>query len=134
MRFIIYLLFAIFLMLILGTVVYHNLEEWSWIDSLYFTTSTMFTVGYGDIAPTNETTRLFTVFFIFISIGVVLYTAGYIFERILEQGIAKRFSKKVMNLGVRREQRWNFGGRNKTAFKLKNFFKDLGEKIKKLWN
>jgi hypothetical protein len=38
---------------ILGTVVFHLLEKWSWIDSFYFTVITLATVGYGDLTPTT---------------------------------------------------------------------------------
>jgi voltage-gated potassium channel Kch len=44
--------FAITLVIV-GTVVFHLLEKWSWIDSLYFTVITLATVGYGDLTPTT---------------------------------------------------------------------------------
>jgi hypothetical protein len=36
---------------ILGAVFYHFVEKLSWLDSFYFTTMTLATVGYGDITP-----------------------------------------------------------------------------------
>jgi len=53
MRILIYLTLTIFFILLSGTFIYHKLEGWSWIDSLYFTTVTMATVGYGDMHPTT---------------------------------------------------------------------------------
>ena len=47
---------------ILGTVVFHLLEKWSWIDSLYFTVITLATVGYGDLTPPLG--KLVTVIFV----------------------------------------------------------------------
>lgn len=52
-----------------GTVFYMFFEKWSLIDSLYFCVVTMATVGYGDVTPQTDVGKLFTIFYIFISIG-----------------------------------------------------------------
>jgi hypothetical protein len=46
-----------------GTVLYHWLEGWSWVDSLYFVIITLTTIGYGDFTPTTDLTKLITVFY-----------------------------------------------------------------------
>ena len=58
--------------LTLGTVVYHNVENWRWLDSLYFSVTTLTTVGLGDFAPQTDTGKIFTIFYIFTGIGVIL--------------------------------------------------------------
>lgn len=50
--------------LLTGTVVYHLLEDWSWVDSLYFSVVTLTTVGYGDLSPTTDLSKLFTVVYL----------------------------------------------------------------------
>jgi voltage-gated potassium channel Kch len=55
-----------------GTWFYARQEGWSVVDSLYFTVMTLTTVGYGDLSPTTPGTRLFTVFFVLIGIGILL--------------------------------------------------------------
>jgi len=55
-----------------GTVVYRFLENWSWIDCLYFSVVTLTTVGYGDFAPVTTGGKLFTIFYIIIGLGVIL--------------------------------------------------------------
>lgn len=54
-----------------GTIVYHVLEKWSWINSYYFSVVTLSTVGYGDLVPTTPTAKLFTTFYIFVGVGIL---------------------------------------------------------------
>ena len=58
-------------MIAVGTVVYHVLEGWSFLDSLYFSVVTLATVGYGDFHPTTDVARLFTVGYILVGIGIL---------------------------------------------------------------
>lgn len=58
------------LILLSGTVFYHGVEGWSWIDALYFSATTISTVGLGDLAPQTELGKLFTVVYIFVGVGV----------------------------------------------------------------
>ncbi|NJL75590.1 MAG: two pore domain potassium channel family protein [Saprospiraceae bacterium] len=46
----------------IGTVVFHRLESWNWIQSFYFAVVTITTVGYGDFTPTNDLSRLLQPF------------------------------------------------------------------------
>jgi hypothetical protein len=57
-----------------GTIVYSHLEGWSLLDSLYFSTVTMTTIGYGDLTPTTPTSKLFTILFVLSGVAVMLYT------------------------------------------------------------
>jgi hypothetical protein len=59
---------AVFL-LAFGAIVYHQLLHLSWIDAFYFCATTLATVGYGDITPTTDASKLFTIFYILIGIG-----------------------------------------------------------------
>lgn len=58
------------LILLSGTVFYRTIEGWSWLDSLYFSVTIMSTVGLGDFSPATEFGKLFTVFYIFVGVGV----------------------------------------------------------------
>jgi len=55
-----------------GTIMYKYLEDWNWIDCLYFSVVTLTTVGYGDIAPTTAAGKIFTIFYIIIGLGIIL--------------------------------------------------------------
>lgn len=54
-----------------GTVVYRILEDWSWVDSFYFSAVALTTVGFGDLSPTTDASKLFTVFYIFSGISLI---------------------------------------------------------------
>lgn len=62
---VLYALSAFTAVLIIGTVAFSWLEDWSFLESLYFTVYTVTTVGYGDLAPSPEN-RLFTAVFILV--------------------------------------------------------------------
>jgi voltage-gated potassium channel len=58
-------------MVAVGTVAYHLLEGWSLLDSLYFSVVTLATVGYGDLHPTTDPAKLFTVGYIMVGVGII---------------------------------------------------------------
>ena len=54
-----------------GTVVYRILEDWSWVDAFYFSAVALTTVGFGDLTPSTDVSKLFTVFYIFSGISLI---------------------------------------------------------------
>lgn len=65
------LLFATIAVLAFGTVFYYYAEDWSWVDSIYFCTITLATIGFGDLTPTKDFTKLFTVGYVLVGLGIV---------------------------------------------------------------
>jgi len=66
-------LITLAVLLIGGSVIFKFIEGWTWIDSFYFSVSTISTVGYGDINPHTEVGRLAASVFILISVPIMLY-------------------------------------------------------------
>ncbi len=64
--------------LLLGTLVYHWLEGWSYLDALYFCVISLATIGYGDFTPTTPLARAFTI--VYVINGIVILLA--LFDRI----------------------------------------------------
>ncbi|QYJ67774.1 potassium channel family protein [Flavobacterium litorale] len=66
------LLYTTGIVLFIGTIAYHFIEGWSYVDSLYFSVVTLTTIGFGDFAPQTDEGKLFTVLYIIMGIGVIL--------------------------------------------------------------
>lgn len=73
------LLITTLIILASGTVVYHYVEGWRWLDSLYFTAITLTTIGYGDFAPQTDAGKIFTLFYIVIGLGIILSFINTVF-------------------------------------------------------
>lgn len=58
-----------------GTILFHFFEGWSYVDSFYFLCVTITTIGYGDLYPTTDLTKILTVFYAFSGIGIILLVA-----------------------------------------------------------
>lgn len=58
-------------LLLAGMVFYYEVEHWSLLDSLYFSVTTLTTVGLGDLTPHTDLGKIFTMVYIFIGIGVI---------------------------------------------------------------
>ena len=59
-------------------------SDGGWIDCLYFSTTTMTTVGYGDLTPHTDAGKMFTIVYIFLGVGIVLYTVSLLASHFVE--------------------------------------------------
>src|SRR3989338_1044917 len=82
---------------LLAVFAYHSFEGWDWFTSVYFATSTITTVGYGDVTPKTEAGRVFTVFFIWFGVAIGFY-ALYSISRYASTRAEARFNKILARL------------------------------------
>ncbi|MFH1072638.1 MAG: potassium channel family protein [Nanoarchaeota archaeon] len=69
---------SIVTILLFTTIFIHYTEQWSWVDSFYFSGMTMTTVGYGDLVPTKDLTKVVITLDAIFSIGLFLYALSII--------------------------------------------------------
>lgn len=84
----------------LGTVVFHLVEGWSILDSLYVTVQTVTTVGFGDLTPRTTLGRAFATFFMMVGVGIVLYSLTSVVQAIVHSELFARYghSRKMNKL------------------------------------
>ena len=79
------LLFMAMAVIGLGTLFYHNVEGWRWLDALYFCVVTLVTIGYGDFTPKTDAGKLFTIVYIIIGLGILSGFIAVVGETIVRQ-------------------------------------------------
>ncbi|WP_026688433.1 potassium channel family protein [Alteribacter aurantiacus] len=68
--------------LLSGTIFYSTVEGLRVLDALYFSVTTLSTVGYGDFSPQTDFGKIFTIIYMFAGIGIVVAFVTKIFEYI----------------------------------------------------
>jgi len=77
----------------IGTVFYRIVEGWSWLDCLYFSVVTLTTVGYGDLNPTTSLSKVFTMIYILIGLGLFLVFVNTLSRRLFNVNMDRPISK-----------------------------------------
>ena len=67
-----HLLYTTTVIILTGTICYHFIEGWSYIDALYFSVVTLTTIGIGDPHPVTDSGKLFTVVYIILGVAIIL--------------------------------------------------------------
>jgi voltage-gated potassium channel len=88
-------LLLVFILLI-GVLGYKIISGYSWIDAVYMTVITMTTVGFGEVVPLDEQSKIFTVFLILASVVIVGYAISIITEYILSKNDVEELKHKKM--------------------------------------
>ena len=97
-RDVLYALSLVLMLFITAIVVYHFLEGWEWVDSAYFAAATITTVGYGDLVPSNSTSKLFTIFYILIGVPIGFYIIFSI-GKYRDYALRSRFDRLFETMG-----------------------------------
>ena len=76
-------------LIVVGTVVYRLLEDWSWVDAVYFSVVAVTTVGFGDLTPSTDASKIFTVVYVLMGISII---TTYLHAR-----MGRRGSKRIQS-------------------------------------
>lgn len=82
--------------LLTGVVGYKFLSGYSWLDALYMTVITMTTVGFSEVEPLDNESKIFTIFLILASVVIVGYALSVITEYILSKNDVEELKHKKM--------------------------------------
>ncbi|GMR19325.1 MAG: hypothetical protein BMS9Abin34_460 [Patescibacteria group bacterium] len=72
------------LILAVATVFYH-FEGWSWVDSFYFSSTTLITIGHAQLLPSTDLSKLFTVVLSFAGVSAFLALVTLVAGEILKK-------------------------------------------------
>lgn len=86
---------VLIIILLVGTLAYHQVEGWRYLDSLYFTVITVTTIGYGDFVPQTDLGKILTIIFPFL--GIVM--AFYIFSLLGRYMFSKNLRERLREAG-----------------------------------
>lgn len=84
-RFLFFSVFCLMTHVIGGALVLHFLEGWSLWDSGYFCVVTTTTVGYGDLTPTTPWAKVFVIYYVVVSSGIISTLLAYLVGLLLDR-------------------------------------------------
>lgn len=78
-----------------GSIFYHYFQKLNWLDAIYFSVITLTTVGYGDIVPTTPITKIFTIFYVLIGVGIIATSLNIIVRIAAERRMPRRVKDEI---------------------------------------
>ena len=91
--------------ILIGSFTFMKLEHLSFLDSMYFSVTTLTTVGYGDFYPTTAISKMFAIVYMLVGLSLTLYSlsviAIYIYKR--EEPKIEREIKKTVQF-IKKEE------------------------------
>mmetsp|Transcript_112713 Transcript_112713/g.318519 ORF Transcript_112713/g.318519 Transcript_112713/m.318519 type:complete len:420 (-) Transcript_112713:164-1423(-) len=82
-----------------GTIVMAYLDDKCFSEAFYWASVTMTTVGYGDVLPTSDASKLFTIFYVFLSFGVIASAISFLGSIPFEARRLKNIAKVLQQFG-----------------------------------
>ena len=98
-----FIIYAFILLIVIGVLGYMILLKVNFVDALYMTVITISTVGFGEVGTTSDQSEIFSIFMIFLGVGVVGYTfttvvAMFVEGKLTELWKGSKMEKKISAL------------------------------------
>ncbi len=89
--------------LVIGVLGYRYISDFGWLDALYMTIITVTTVGFMEVRPLDDDSKIFTVILIITSVFIFAYAISVITEYILSRNSLqilknKKVKRRINNL------------------------------------
>ncbi|WP_298555173.1 potassium channel protein [uncultured Algibacter sp.] len=84
------------IIMMIGVTGYVMISGYSLVDAFYMTVITMSTVGFGEVYPLDDESKIFTIFLILASVVIVGYALSIITEYILSKNDVEELKHKKM--------------------------------------
>ena len=81
-------------LLALQALIFSRIEGWTYIDGIYFSLITAFTIGFGDFSPTKVSTQILNFPFAVLSIALLAVMIGQIIEFMTDRARARKAQYK----------------------------------------
>ena len=94
-------LFSMLSIVMIGILGFRFISEYTWIDAIYMTVITVTTVGFGEVVPLDDTSKIFTVFLIVTSITIYIYAVTIFSEYIANGSIFKKMKMKKVEKQIK---------------------------------
>lgn len=79
--------------LFFGTIAFHTIEGWTWLESFYMTVITIGTVGFQEVHPLSNAGRIFTSFFIIVNFATFAFFTSVITSYLIEGELKDIFNQ-----------------------------------------
>jgi voltage-gated potassium channel len=87
---------ALLILAAIGTVGFHEIEHWPWLDSLYMVVITFSSIGYGEVHPLSRAGREFNIALIVCGAVAVALGIGTLTQALLEFELLQFFGRRRM--------------------------------------
>jgi voltage-gated potassium channel len=88
--------------MVIGTMGYYTIEDFTLIDAMYQTGITFTTVGFGEMAPISNVGRMFTITLIIMGFGVFSFAIAILAEVVNKGELLKLYKERKMLYKVAR--------------------------------
>ncbi len=85
-----------------GTLGYMYIESCGFLDALYMTVITVSTVGFGEVFPLSDPGKVFTIFLILSSLGVVAYFLSHLTQNLFKAQLSFFFGGNLKNFKLKK--------------------------------
>lgn len=85
----------------IGTLGFHLIEGWPWLDSIYMSVITVTTVGFAEVRPPSTSGQIFTMLLIVLGVGGITYTFTAVTNYIIQGELQGFIEERRMSRTIR---------------------------------